>query len=165
LNNGGCNIRYFICPLSKVYVGIPAEQTERIIQVTRAQTAVYETENRQTFISLPALLRLNDTFDPHGADLHGVAPHGVVLKTRTSGDPETVLLTPKVDIDLEIPEESIHRLPESFSGLFRYFRGACFNGQNMILILNPEKLTRGLAEGVAEESTFNEAKSVTGGTL
>jgi hypothetical protein len=51
-----------------------------------------------------------------------------------------VLLTPRIDIDLEIAEENIYRLPESFLGQFRYFSGACFNGQNVILILDPEKL-------------------------
>jgi chemotaxis signal transduction protein len=107
-------------------VGIPAEQTEKIISVSRTQTAVRETENGETFISLPALFRLNDS-----------APHGVVLKNQT---PKTVLLTPKIDIDLEIPEENMGSLPESFSGWSRYFRGACFNEHNMILILDPEKL-------------------------
>jgi chemotaxis signal transduction protein len=85
-----------------------------------------ETENGETFVSLPALFRLKES-----------APNGVVLKNTT---PKTVLLTPKIDIDLEIPDENIHLLPESFSGQFRYFRGACFNGQNVILILDPEKL-------------------------
>jgi chemotaxis signal transduction protein len=85
------------------------------------------------FISLPALFRLQES-----------APNGVVLKNTSASkeaSQKTILLTPKIDIDLEIPDENIHRLPESFSGQFRYFRGVCFNDQNVIFILDPEKLT------------------------
>jgi hypothetical protein len=96
------------------------------------QSAVYESENGEMFISLPVLFRLKES-----------ATNGVVLKdTSVSKEaaPKIILLTPKIDIDLEIPDENIHHLPESFSGQFRYFRGACFNDQNVILILDPEKL-------------------------
>ena len=131
-------MKYFICALDTVHIGIPAERTERIIPVTRVQTAVYETENQEAFVSLPALFRQKDT----------AAPHGVVLKSGAeslaAGAVKTVLLTPRIDIDLEIPEESIHGLPEALAGMFRYFRGACFNGQGVILILNPVKLVEGL---------------------
>ena len=137
-------MKYFICPLDKINLGIPAEQTERIIPVTRVQNAVHESENQEAFISLPVLFQQKDT----------AAPHGVVLKPSflPAGTGKTVLLTPRIDIDLEIPEENIHRLPEAFAGQFRYFRGACFNSQNLILILNPEKLAEGRppASGVME---------------
>jgi chemotaxis signal transduction protein len=66
-----------------------------------------------------------------------------VLKSAASQEataPKTILLTPKVDIDLEIPEENIRGLPASFSGWSKYFRGACFNDQGVILILDPQKL-------------------------
>jgi hypothetical protein len=139
-------MKYFICPLSdhsrvagKIHLGIPAERTERIIQVTRPQTAVYETGDHEAFISLPALFQLKDAS----------APHGLVLKTgctekKSPAAIQTVLLTPRIDIDLEIPEEKIHRLPEALSPLFHYLRGVYFDGQNMILILDPEKLKEGM---------------------
>ena len=120
-------MRYFICALEGIQVGIPAERTERIIPAGRVQTAVSETENQDTFISLPALFQLKNI----------AAPHGVVLKPESA---KTVLLTPKIDIELEIPEENIHRLPDAFAGQYRYFRGACFNGPNVIFLLDPEKL-------------------------
>jgi chemotaxis signal transduction protein len=107
-------------------LGIPAEHTEKIISIERAQTAVFETENGEVFISLPALFQLKES-----------APNGIILKAP---EPKTILLTPKIDIDLEIPEENIRGLPESFSGWARYFRGACFNDQNVILILDPGKI-------------------------
>jgi len=116
-------------------LGIPAERTERIIPVTRCPTRVFETENEDAFISIPALFRQNAI----------PVPHGLVLKpgpATCKWQGKTTLLTPKVDIDLEIPEEKIHPLPESFSGLYSFFRGACFSGSgdDLILIVDPEKL-------------------------
>ena len=135
-------MKCFICSLGGINFGVPSEQTERIIPVNRSQTSVCETENQETFISLPALFRQTDA----------AAPHGLVLKTggksTAAGLPvKTILLTPKIDIELEIPEEHIHRLPQVFAGLFSCFRGACFTGgsPNMILILNPERLTESLS--------------------
>jgi chemotaxis signal transduction protein len=112
-------------------LAVPAEKTERIIPVTRVQTELYETENQEAFISLPALFKLKDA-----------APHGLVLKTKNAN--RTVLLTPKIDIDLEIPEEEVRQLPQAFSGLYQYFTGAYFYDQDVVLILNVEKLTEGM---------------------
>jgi chemotaxis signal transduction protein len=41
---------------------------------------------------------------------------------------------------MEIPEEDIHSLPRAMDGMYRHFKGAYCTGQNVILILNPEKL-------------------------
>ena len=126
-------MKYFICALDKMFIGIPAQQTERIISVTRKQDAPRETENNEVFISLPALLKQKET----------TAPHGIVLKHTESQPPDaprTTLLTPKIDAELEIPNEEIRGLPEVLGGSYRYFRGAYCNGQKVILILNPEKL-------------------------
>ena len=140
-------MKYFICALDKIdctpasnqqaWLAIPAERTERIISSGRIQTAVYETENRESetgsvYISLPAMFRLKDR----------VAPHGLVLKG--SAPPETVLLTPRIQNELEIPEENIKALPKVIDEMYVYFRGVFFQGEKMILILDPEKLTEGL---------------------
>ena len=139
-------MKYFICALDRTNsgstgllgtsgcLGIPAERTERIIPVSRRQTAVYETENDEVYISLPALFGLKDT----------AAPHGLVLKQAGEAEKKTVLLAPKVDIDLEIPEESIHRLPDALAGVFRYFRGAFFSGDSVIYILDTESCRTGI---------------------
>jgi hypothetical protein len=123
-------MRCFLCSLDGMRVGIPAERAERIVLQDRAQAAVYAagTGDGGSCISLPVLLRQKDV----------PAPHGVVLKSDSPGT--TILLTPKIDGDMEIPEESIHPLPEALSGLRRYFEGASFAGKNMILILSPEKI-------------------------
>jgi len=124
-------LKYFVCAIDKINIGIPAEQTERIISVTRVQNAVYENENQEVFISLTALLQQKDS----------AAPHGVILKSNAGESAaKIVLLTTRIDVELEIPEEDIHSLPKAMGGLFRYFRGAYCGDQSVILILNPEKL-------------------------
>ena len=123
-------MRYFICTFGEICLGFPAKQTERIIQADRIQTNIYETSDRQTFISLPALLRQNDSF----------TVHGLVLKSPNAA----VLLTPKIDIELDIPQERISRLPEIFNGVFSFFSGAFFSDAEesfgLILLLDPEKI-------------------------
>ena len=133
-------MKYFICAIneingkasdccnSMVCLGFPADRTERIVPASREQSAVCEKENRELFISVPALFRLKDRS----------TPHALVLKT--AAEAKTVLLTPKIDIDLEIPEESIHRLSGALEGSLKYCRGACFSGENLVLILDTEKL-------------------------
>ena len=128
-------LKYFVCALAKINLGIPAEQTERIIQVTRSQDQAYENENGAVFISLPAMFKQKDP-----------APHGIVLKPsvwKSFPDKKfekATLLTPKIDSELEIPEEEIHSLPRVMSGMYGHFRGAYCTGQTVILILAPEKL-------------------------
>jgi hypothetical protein len=130
-------LKYFICALGRISLGIPSEQTERIISVTRTQDAVCETENKEVFISLPALLRQKET----------AAPHGIVLKPLvpqpSDASSKTTLLTPKIDAELEIPEENIRSLPHAMGGSYRHFRGAYCTDKNVILILNPQKLLEG----------------------
>ena len=125
-------MKYFICGLDEINLGIPAGYTERIIQVARAQACVHENENQDSYISIPVLFGQKDVS----------APHGLVLKRSASGPGKKILLTPKIEIDLEIPEQDIHRLPGAFAGVFAFVKGACFAGSadKMILILDPEKL-------------------------
>ena len=130
-------MKYFICALDpsagRFNLGIPAEQTERIVSVTRTQDAIRETENQETFISLPALLKQKDR----------TTPHGIVLKPAAGQTAKTTLLTPKIDAELEIPEENIQGLPRVMSRAYRYFKGAYCTDKKIILILNPEKILEG----------------------
>ena len=124
-------MKYFVCALGKVYIAIPTERTERIIPVTRIQTVVYETDGGEAFISIPVLLQQKST----------IAHHGLILKPDTAGTAlKIILVTPHIDIDMEMQEEDIHGLPEVLAGLCRYFRGAYFYRESVILVLNIEKL-------------------------
>jgi len=131
-------LKYFICALGGTNLGIPSERTERIISVTRQQETVCETENGEVYISLPALLRQKDR----------TAPHGIVLKSGAGGSTpaataKTILLTPKIDAELEIPEDAVRDLPKAMTGVYTHFRGAYCTDKNIILLLNPEKLING----------------------
>ena len=124
-------MKYFLCTLNNnCSLGIPAEQIEQIVPVKREQSVLYEKENDEVFISIPALFRLESK----------AAPHGLVLKVA---DPiKTVLLCPKIDVEVEIPEENIYPLPEVLTEVLSFCKGSCFYNQGLILILEPEKTPR-----------------------
>ena len=136
-------MKYFICALDTISLGIPAENSERIIPVARSQTTVFKTENQEAYISLPVLFRQKDSAAPHGIILKPCTEHKLVTEVNSATGTETpkiILLTPSIDIDLEIPEEEIHSLPDALSGFLRYLSGVYFNKESVILILNIEKL-------------------------
>ena len=124
-------MKCFLCALKNINLGIPADQIERIIPVDAAR-AVSEYENVEMFISIPAILGYKNA----------QAPHGLVLKTEGKNAVKIIILAPKIEADMEIPDENIHRLPEAFTGAFRYFNGACFTagGKNLVFILDINKL-------------------------
>ena len=131
-------MKYFICSfvtpapqLPSMNFGFPSEQTERIISVDRVQTNIYETVEHETYISLPALLRQKGI----------AAPHGLVLKSLNS----VILLTPKIDVEMDLPQEKITKLPEIFTGVFSIFSGGCFLDKtagncDLVLLLDPKKI-------------------------
>ena len=127
-------MKYFLCAFNEIFLGIPSEHVERIITVFRTQSSVCETEDQTVYISLPLLF---------GNPKHP-APHGIVLKSANE-ERKTVLLAPPLDIDLEIPEEDLYTVPETFSELLRYCRGACFinkdQKERFVLTLDIEKLS------------------------
>jgi len=131
-------MKYFICAIDNISLGIPARWVERIIPVTRAQSVIYETEDGEGFVSLPVLFKLKDAAVYHGLILSPKIP----LPRRGKS---TVLLTPKIDIELDIPEENIYPLTSALSGMNRYFGGVCFTDRNMALLLDPQKLIENIA--------------------
>ena len=126
-------MRYFLCKLNTIFLGIQSQRTERIISVSRIQSSVFETEKQDIFVSLPLLFGHADVS----------APHGIVLKT-TSEERKTVLLAPPLDIDIEIPQEDIHSIPKAFGGKLLSFSGACFirkdQAEHLILFLDIDKI-------------------------
>jgi chemotaxis signal transduction protein len=94
---------------------------------------VHETENGEAFISLSSLLNIDVP-----------ASHGVVLKKTSADGVQTTLLAPRIDIDMEIPEEKISQLPKAISGFFQFIRGVYFDDNNAIFILNLDKLMEGM---------------------
>jgi len=115
--------------------GIPAESTERIIQLSRTQNSPCEIADNDVYISLPLMFRQNMT-----TDAKQMTQHGLILKLKVSQGKKITLLAPKIEKDMEIPEDSIHGLPTLLSGPFIYFKGVFFNEEKPVFILNPEKL-------------------------
>ena len=139
-------MKYFICTLGisdetqqdqttkqeTIQLGIPTMHTERIIPVKKTQAAESEIEKEGASVSLPVLFQQK----------HIDTPHGVILRSNRAT--KTVLLTPRIERDLEIPEERLHQLPNVFIGLSRYFRGVYFDNDNLIYIINTEKFMEGI---------------------
>jgi len=122
-------MKYFICALDTIGVAVSGECTERIISVSRIQSSVYEKEEQNIFISLSLLFKKENLS----------TPHGILLKPKNN-DKKVTLLTPPIDIDLEIPEKDIYTVPIALTEKLRYFSGACFIEGRLVLILNTEKL-------------------------
>jgi hypothetical protein len=139
-------VRFFVCSLEGFSLGIPADKTGRVIAAPRSQRALYETENGEAFVSIPAL------FQKGGLP----APHGIVLKRETAGNGEEtsgggeegtggvpgrrVLLVPQIGVDLDIPPGDIKSPPGLIGECLPYFRGVYFTGKDMILLLDPDVL-------------------------
>jgi chemotaxis signal transduction protein len=85
---------------------------------------LYETENDETFISLPVFFQKNEVS----------APHGVVLKHSR----RVVLLVPRIDVDLDISPQDIRALPECLR--LSCFTGAAFVENDLILLLNTDRI-------------------------
>ena len=122
-------MRCFICTFNMIKFGIPADAAKQIIQFSRVQNSMIEKENNEVFISIPALFKQ-----------YSEEYHGLILKMDVSEVKKIILLTPKIEMEIEIPDNSIHSLPKLFSGPFIYFNGVFFNDNNPVFIINTEKL-------------------------
>jgi hypothetical protein len=127
-------MKYFLCAFDAVYLGIQSNRVERVVSVSATQAHGDSTEENDTHISLPPLLGR--------ADLP--APHGIILKPQ-SDKRKITLLAPPLDIDVEIPDESVFAVPHALKDFLRYLSGACFfkkdKEERLVLILDLEKLT------------------------
>jgi hypothetical protein len=127
-------MKYFLCAFDSVYLGIQSNRVERVVSVSVTRPHCGSTGENDVFIPLPPLFGR--------ADLS--APHGIVLKPQDS-NPKITLIAPPLDIDVEIPEESVFAIPQSLTGFMRHLSGACFfkkdREERLVLILDLEKLT------------------------
>ena len=119
-------MRYFVCSLDAIDVAVPAHWAERIIPVPQESAAFDQTAS----ISLPALFRQRTA----------ATPHGVLLKTPGAG--RKMLLTPRIDREVEVPEEDIRRLPKVLADSLRLCSGCCFTGKGAMLILDIEAIIK-----------------------
>lgn len=129
-------MRYFICTLETLTLGVPADKTERIIAAPQTLETVYEEKDGDVFISLPAFLGKKGKKEEENLD------HGIVFKEK-AGTGQWVLLLPRIDRDLEIPQEQIRSLPNLLRSRLSCFSGAYFtesSAQGLILLLDTEQV-------------------------
>jgi len=141
-----CNMRVFLCPYGGFSLAIPMDA---VLSVTLHHKKTEETvevnqENLNTYISLPLLLNCAG----------GEPRHGIILK---DGDDErlekkTVLLTYEIESEIELAQNKIYPLPESFSAMkfSQYFMGMVFS-KELILLLNPEQTVQNIKKEIKHD--------------
>ena len=128
-------MKYFICnpetnsPLTGIsLLAIPSEKIEKIYASQREMKEITEEEDGEVFFSIPLLLKLKNNLPSHALKIKKN-----ILKENL------VLLCPKVDLEIDIPDENIHPLPYTMSKM-NFFSNACFLENKLYLILEIEKL-------------------------
>ncbi|MDR2072624.1 MAG: hypothetical protein LBP60_04225 [Spirochaetaceae bacterium] len=122
-------MKCFICSLDEITLGIPSKPIAQIISAPRVQDALFASENGEGYISLPVLFQKESV----------PAPHGIRLKDRGNGG-SLVLLVPRIDTDMEIPEEEIRSLPDLVEKKLPCFSGVFFSEKGPVLVVDTEKL-------------------------
>ncbi|MDR0526113.1 MAG: hypothetical protein LBG90_09635 [Spirochaetaceae bacterium] len=109
-------MKWFLCPWDDMFLGVPADRIERLF--------IASPQNEEG-LSIPQMFHRPVP-----------APHAASLKPKG-----TILLLPRIDIDLDIPDAEIHAMPRAF-GEKSLFAGACFRNGDLILLLNIEEIEK-----------------------
>jgi hypothetical protein len=150
-------MRVFLCSYNGFLLAIPMDAVSFITQhQKKAEKALeYKAQKHNTYISLPLLFK---------QPLLNIR-HGIILKAGSNDEDnniienKTILLTTKVECEIEIPEKEIHSIPKTLE-VMRFsllFNGIIFNShtgnehavsnfsqEDMILLFNPEKLIKNI---------------------
>ena len=123
-------MKYFISDLGSTEnkdlhtcLAFPLDHTERIVPHDACDSDA---------VSIPSLLKTNNIS----------VLHGIILKSGmdSASVKRTSLLVPRIDIEIDIPDEEIYSLPKVLEDMLKYFKGVHFTDQKMILIFDPNKL-------------------------
>ena len=120
-------VNYFIFPLgnTKINLGIPKDNTEKIVPINRDQNILLAEDQGQNYISIPILFKLNGS----------ISPHAVVLKNCN-----TMLLCPKIDSEITVSSDEIYEMPKALQHFFVYVNGIFFRDNDLILIMDTDLL-------------------------
>jgi hypothetical protein len=152
-------MRVFLCVCGGFTVAIPTDSVSSLMLYAEeaAQMVKYNEQNRNTYISLPLLLKI----PPEQIQ------HGIVLKKPDSGDDDTtimedrtILLTTRIDCEIDISEGEIYPIPKAFSRMrfSMLFSGILFSSRlypdhelldtedTPVFILNPGQLVQSIKE-------------------
>jgi hypothetical protein len=102
---------------------------EGIARISALENSGAEAGGEKT-VSLPALLAASGPWPP--------PVHAAAFKEGAGR-----LLLPRITGDLDIPDETIHPLPEPLPALLPWFRGLFFTEKDMFLLLDGKKIMAG----------------------
>jgi len=134
-------MRVFICAFSGFSLAIPMRSIASLALHTQetAQAVEYNTEDTNTYISLPRLFSLSAE----------VISHSLVLKNSNGEggndiENKVILLTTEVKCEAEISGEDIFPIPKTLGGMrfSALFNGILFDTGKPVLLLNTETLVR-----------------------
>ncbi|MDR1837102.1 MAG: hypothetical protein LBQ89_05530 [Treponema sp.] len=161
-------MRVFLCNFRGFSLAIPMDSVSFITQHQKnTERAIeYKAENHNTYVSLPRLFKL---------PLLNVR-HGIILKDGNADEDngtienKMILLTTKVECETEIPEKIIFPIPKTLE-IMRFsflFNGIIFNShtgdvlsvssftqEDLILLFNPEKLTKNIKRKLKHDKNIN----------
>jgi hypothetical protein len=123
-------MKYFVCTLGgagEILLGFPSVLAAEFIALRRSQSALFERDKSECFFSMPVL------FGKPAVP----TVHGIVLKGCRE---RTIALAPRIDTDMDIPEEAVHPLPALIGDTLPFVRGVAFIGDALILLVNPDTL-------------------------
>jgi len=136
-------MRVFICSYSGFSLAIPMDVVSSIfIFNDKIEGKVhYNTENRNTYISLPHVFNC-PVYNNH---------HGIIIKygnTEHETEDRIILVSSEIESEKEIQAEVFYPIPKTL-GVFKFsqfFSGILFNKQSgkMILLLNTEHLIQNI---------------------
>ena|GEM_PF-3210983 len=134
-------MKYFICNTENnsaltgiSLIAIPSEKIEKIYSTEILPEKLINKHEGEIHISIPLLLDLKNKIPSHALKIKTIKIEEKYIAEKA------VLLCPKVDIEIDIPDENIQPLPIALKKLFSFFSGAFFEENKLYLILEPEKI-------------------------
>jgi len=143
-------MRVFMCSYSGFSLAIPMSAVSSIfIYNEKADFKYhYNSENRNTYISLPVLF--NCPFSR--------AYHGIILKFGETdnevAEDKIILLSTEIEKEKEIPSNRLYSIPKVFCYMqfSSIFKGIFFNSNSsaddLTLLLNPEQLVQNIQKEI-----------------
>lgn len=146
-------MRVFLCKYSGFSLAIPMEYISSVclFNGTVKDKIEYDTDNRNTYISLPLFLNSGNTITRHGLTLKHRD------KTDNNEDSDTdkiILLTTEIERETEIPDSDFYPVPTAINSFVfsLFFNGIYINSKTdfdtkesrLVLLLNPEQLVQNI---------------------
>jgi len=147
-------MRVFLCAFGDFALAIPMSCVSALTNLSantaQREAVAHDGENGNTYISLPKLFGL-----PPENIRHGVVMNRPDGETGGGDKNKTVLLSPEIVREIDIPDEQIFPLPKVLDGTHfsELFSGVQLAEKpvllNPVLVLDPERLARYVKKEIA----------------